>query len=78
MFPSFPAVSVNMPRDKITQLHQGYAFCEFQDSDTADYAVRLMNMIKLYGKQLRINKVGHLRTADTKHMHTNDIHEAYD
>lgn len=51
-----PVVSVNMPRDKITQNHQGYAFCEFVDSDTADYAVRLINMIKVYGKQLRVNK----------------------
>jgi len=51
-----PVVSVNMPRDKITQLHNGYAFCEFIDSETADYAVRITNMIKLYGKQLRVNK----------------------
>ena len=51
-----PVVSVSMPRDKITQMHQGFAFCEYSDSDVADYAVRIMNMIKLYGKQLRINK----------------------
>lgn len=52
-----PVVSVNMPRDKITQQHNGYAFCEFVDAETADYAVRITNMIKLYGKQLRVNKV---------------------
>jgi len=51
-----PVASVNMPRDKITQLHNGYAFCEFVDSETADYAVRITNMLKLYGKQLRVNK----------------------
>lgn len=51
-----PVVSVNMPRDKITQQHAGYAFCEFVDSDTADYAVRITNMLKLYGKPLRVNK----------------------
>lgn len=51
-----PVVSVNMPRDKITQMHAGYAFCEFVDSDTADYAVRIINMLKLYGKPLRVNK----------------------
>lgn len=51
-----PVVSVNMPRDKITQTHNGYAFCEFVDADTADYAVRITNMLKLYGKQLRVNK----------------------
>lgn len=46
-----------MPRDKITQAHQGYAFCEFDSQETADYAVRMTNMIKLYGKQIRVNKV---------------------
>jgi RNA recognition motif-containing protein len=56
MLQAGPVVSVNLPRDKITQTHQGFAFCEFIDADTADYACRLMNNIKLYGKQLRINK----------------------
>lgn len=51
-----PVVSINMPRDKITHQYAGYAFCEFVDSETADYAVRIMNSIKLYGKPLRVNK----------------------
>eukprot|EP00462_Mataza_sp_D1_P002894 CAMPEP_0175098702 /NCGR_PEP_ID=MMETSP0086_2-20121207/6013_1 /TAXON_ID=136419 /ORGANISM="Unknown Unknown, Strain D1" /LENGTH=282 /DNA_ID=CAMNT_0016372401 /DNA_START=13 /DNA_END=857 /DNA_ORIENTATION=- len=51
-----PVVSITMPRDKITQTHQGYAFCEFLTPQDADYAARVMNMVKVYGKQIRVNK----------------------
>lgn len=50
-----PLVNVSMPKDKISGMHQGYAFIEFQTPDDADYAIRLMNMIKLHGKPMRIN-----------------------
>lgn len=56
MVQSGPVVSVNMPRDKITGTHQGYAFCEFLTPEDADYAVRIMNSIRVYGKQIRVNK----------------------
>ncbi len=46
-----------MPRDRITQLHQSYGFVEFMGEDDADYAIKIMNMIKLYGKPIRVNKV---------------------
>ncbi|KAJ1502782.1 Splicing factor 3B subunit 4 [Coelomomyces lativittatus] len=36
--------------------HQGYGFCEFASEEDADYAIKLMSMIKLYGKPLRVNK----------------------
>ena len=49
-------VSVNIPRDKITHEHQGYAFCEFASEEDADYAMKIMNMVRLYGKSLKINK----------------------
>jgi len=51
-----PVVNVHMPRDKISGIHQGYAFCEYVSPEDADYAVRILNMVKLYGKPLRINK----------------------
>ena len=47
-----------MPRDRITQLHQSYGFVEFMGEEDADYAIKIMNMIKLYGKPIRVNKVG--------------------
>ena len=48
-----------MPRDKITGDHSGYAFVEFSSEQDADYAMKIMNMVPLYGKLIRINKVMH-------------------
>lgn len=50
-------VNVHIPRDRITQMHQGYGFVEFMGEEDADYAIKIMNMIKLYGKPVRVNKV---------------------
>lgn len=50
-------VNVHMPKDRVTQSHQGYGFVEFLGEDDADYAIKIMNMIKLYGKPIRVNKV---------------------
>jgi len=47
-----------MPKDRITQAHQGYGFVEFIGEEDADYAIKVMNMIKLFGKPIRVNKVG--------------------
>ncbi|KAJ2558879.1 Spliceosome-associated protein 49 [Coemansia sp. RSA 1933] len=51
-----PVVNVHLPKDRITQSSQGYGFCEFQTPEDSDYAVKIMNMVKLYGKPMRINK----------------------
>lgn len=51
------SVNVHMPKDRITQLHQGYGFVEFLGEEDADYAIKVMNMIKVYGKPIRVNKV---------------------
>ena len=53
----FISVNVHMPKDRITQLHQGYGFVEFLGEEDADYAIKVMNMIKVYGKPIRVNKV---------------------
>ena len=52
-----PVVNVLMPKDRITLNHQGYGFVEFMSEEDADYAIKIMNMIKLYGKPIRVNKV---------------------
>jgi len=36
--------------------HQGYGFCEFQTEEDAEYACKIMNQIKLWGKPIRVNK----------------------
>ncbi|PHJ19367.1 rna recognition motif-containing protein [Cystoisospora suis] len=51
-----PVRTVSVPRDKLTGNHQGYGFVEFTSEVDADYALKLMNMVKLYGKPLRLNK----------------------
>ena len=39
-----------MPKDRVTQTHQGYGFVEFLSEEDADYAIKILNMIKLFGK----------------------------
>lgn len=54
-----------MPKDRVTQMHQGYGFVEFLSEDDADYAIKIMNMIKLYGKPIRVNKASaHQKNLD--------------
>mmetsp|Transcript_2563 Transcript_2563/g.3821 ORF Transcript_2563/g.3821 Transcript_2563/m.3821 type:complete len:254 (+) Transcript_2563:99-860(+) len=51
-----PVANVHLPRDKITNTHQGYGFVEFKNEEDADYTVKIMNMIRLFGKPIRCNK----------------------
>lgn len=48
--------NVHIPRDKITGQHQSYGFVEFQQELDAEYAMKIMNMVKLYGKPIKCNK----------------------
>ncbi|KAG7308849.1 Splicing factor 3B subunit 4, partial [Plutella xylostella] len=62
---SGPVVNVHMPKDRVTQTHQGYGFVEFMGEEDADYAIKVMNMIKLYGKPVRVNKASaHQKNLD--------------
>ncbi len=69
-----------MPKDRITQSHQGYGFVEFLGEEDADYSIKIMNMIKLYGKPIRVNKVGPVVRTVWPHLHrvhlAQGIHEA--
>lgn len=59
------AVNVHMPKDRVTQMHQGYGFVEFLSEEDADYGIKIMNMIKLYGKPIRVNKASaHQKNLD--------------
>ncbi|KAK4789087.1 hypothetical protein SAY86_020406 [Trapa natans] len=51
-----PVVNVYVPKDRVTNLHQSYGFVEFRSEEDADYAIKVLNMIKLYGKPIRVNK----------------------
>nr|OQO17437.1 hypothetical protein B0A51_15545 [Rachicladosporium sp. CCFEE 5018] len=51
-----PIVNVHLPKDRVTQVHQGYGFVEFASEEDADYACKIMNQIRLWGKPIRVNK----------------------
>ncbi|GAA5969998.1 hypothetical protein JCM11641_000226 [Rhodosporidiobolus odoratus] len=56
MLQAGPVANVHLPKDRISMTHQGYGFCEFLTEDDAEYACKIMNQIKLYGKPIRVNK----------------------
>lgn len=51
-----PVVSVHIPRDKISAEHNGFGFVEFKAEEDADYAIKIMHMVKLFGKPIKVNK----------------------
>lgn len=51
-----PVANIHLPRDKITNTHQGYGFVEFKNEEDSDYTIKIMNMIRLFGKPIRCNK----------------------
>ena len=56
--------NVHLPKDRVTQIHQGFGFVEFVSEEDADYAAKIMNQIRLYGKPIRVNKA----SADKQKM----------
>ena len=53
------SANVFLPKDRISMSHQGFGFCEFIAEQDAEYAVKIMNQIKLYGKPIRVNKASY-------------------
>ncbi|KAL7065688.1 RNA recognition motif family protein [Cryptosporidium serpentis] len=51
-----PIKSVYIPRDKVTGTHSGFGFIEFQQVLDCEYAQRILNSVKLYGKPIRCSK----------------------
>ncbi|EFA78209.1 RNA-binding region RNP-1 domain-containing protein [Heterostelium album PN500] len=56
MIQAAPVVKVFMPKDKLTQQHSGRAYIEFQSEADADYVMRIMNYVKLFGRPLKLKK----------------------
>lgn len=62
-------VNVHLPKDRVTQTHQGYGFVEFISEEDAEYAARIMNQVRLYGKPIRVNKVSCIHSGkDTRRL----------
>ncbi|CAK7244032.1 MAG: Spliceosome-associated protein 49 [Sporothrix thermara] len=51
-----PVVNIHMPMDRVSRQHQGFGFVEFDTPESADYASRCLNGIRLFGKPVRVNK----------------------
>ncbi|KAJ3021019.1 Splicing factor 3B subunit 4 [Thoreauomyces humboldtii] len=64
MLQAGPVVNVHLPKDRVTQQHQGFGFVEYMTEEDTDYAIKIMNMIKLFGKPIRVNKA----TSDKKNL----------
>lgn len=56
MLQAGPIVNVFMPKDKITGKYLGYGFVEYRGEVDAEYALKVMNMIKVYDKPIKVNK----------------------
>ena len=66
-----PVVHVFMPRDKVTDTHSGYAFVEMRTELDAEYAARVMNMIRLFDKPLRVNMAGAEKRREAEEVGAN-------
>lgn len=56
MLQAGPVINVHLPKDRVTQNHQGYGFVEFGSEEDADYAAQIMNQVRIWGKPMRVNK----------------------
>eukprot|EP01038_Epipyxis_sp_PR26KG_P010782 gene10782-14478_t len=56
MLQAGPVINVHMPKDKVSGKHLGYGFVEYRSEDDADYAIKVLNMVKLYQKPIKVNK----------------------
>lgn len=53
-----PIRRIRYPKDKVLQMHQGYAFVEFYSVEDVQYVLRVMtNLVSLYDRTLRIRRV---------------------
>ncbi|ODV61916.1 U2 snRNP complex subunit HSH49 [Ascoidea rubescens DSM 1968] len=51
-----PIKSLNMPKDRILQVHQGYAFVELKSVKDSEYVEKILNGILLYSKPIKVKK----------------------
>uniref|UniRef100_A0A8C5Z7C3 Splicing factor 3B subunit 4 n=1 Tax=Marmota marmota marmota TaxID=9994 RepID=A0A8C5Z7C3_MARMA len=51
-----PMVNTHMPKYRATGQHQSYDFVEFLSEEDADCAIKIMNLIKLCGQPVCVNR----------------------
>ncbi|KAM9937333.1 hypothetical protein OXX80_003139 [Metschnikowia pulcherrima] len=52
-----PVRSLNLPKDRILRVHQGFGFVEFRTVEDADYALNLLRGVRLFGRTLKLKKI---------------------
>ncbi|KAA8497675.1 Splicing factor 3B subunit 4 [Porphyridium purpureum] len=55
---------IYIPRDRLSGAPFGYAFVEFQAEHDAAYAVKVLNMVRLFGKPIRVQSTSEHATID--------------
>eukprot|EP01065_Artemidia_motanka_P038544 TRINITY_DN47398_c0_g1_i1.p1 TRINITY_DN47398_c0_g1~~TRINITY_DN47398_c0_g1_i1.p1 ORF type:complete len:339 (+),score=105.60 TRINITY_DN47398_c0_g1_i1:67-1017(+) len=55
MLQAGPLVNVKIPKDTVSSETRGFAFVEYKTEVDADYAIKVLNMVKLFGKPLRMS-----------------------
>lgn len=63
MLQTGPVVNVHMPKDKVSGKHLGYGFAEYRSEEDAEYAIKVLNMVKVYGKPIKVNKASQDKKA---------------
>ena len=58
-----PVNNVFIPKDRVTGQHSGFGFVEFRSPEDVDYAVQIMNAIRVFGRSIRVNK-----SSNSKHQ----------
>ena len=51
-----PVLKIYLPKDKVSQTNNGFAFVELRTSEDADYAIKILHMIKLFNKPIKVNR----------------------
>lgn len=52
-----PVKQLNLPKDRILRAHQGFGFVEFKTIEDAEYAMKILRGVRLFGRTLKINKI---------------------
>ncbi|KAI9314848.1 hypothetical protein BX666DRAFT_1964031 [Dichotomocladium elegans] len=66
MLQAGPVVNVRFPKVHTTERHLGYCFCEFLTMEDANYAVAVMNRLRLYNKVIHVRKIEPRKTSIDK------------
>lgn len=69
-----PISRIRYPKDKVLQIHQGYAFIEFYTSEDSNYVSQLMNnTVQLYDRMLKVRKANNQPMNGTTSTNSVDV-----